>query len=636
MLIHSGRLQIETSDRDSSNPCSGGTGTACEYECTAGHVAAADGVATTSRSSATYCQAGGTFGAASCAAEQCRNRVVPFSNRDVGNPCSGATGDTCTVECNSGYVAVENAVVSASQTGSTSCENSGEFASFRCEALACDAVVIPVSNRGSANPCEGSTGDSCDYVCETGFGSGGTIQCRPNGLFSQAYCDGEQCSPLVIEMSNRDSSSPCTGATSMACEYECLEGYSAFVDGATTESRAGTTTCAANGQFGSIRCEPNQCRSLVVLFSNATRANPCTGRTGESCNFICEAGYASASGSTAYCQADGAFSDSSCVAQQCSPLVIEMSNRDSSSPCIGATSVACEYECLEGYSAFVDGATTESRAGTTTCAANGQFGSIRCEPNQCRSLVVLFSNATRANPCTGRTGESCNFICEAGYASASGSTAYCQADGAFSDSSCVAQQCSPLVIERSNRDSSSPCIGATGVACEFECEAGYTAAVDGVATASRVGSTTCDSTNRFPQASCRPTDCVSLAVTNSNTVCSGATGDTCSFRCASGYVTDTGTSGTSQCGSDGFFTAAACEPQACTQLVIDFSDRAASPCTGAAGATCAFTCDPGYIWGDPGELNDAYSGRVTCSVQGPHFPIRSLTAVSPLPAGYHI
>ena len=174
------------------------------------------------------------------------------------------------------------------------------------------------------------------------------------------------------------------------------------------------------------------------------------------------------------------------------------------------------------------------------------------------------------------------------------------------------------------------------MACEFECEAGYTAAVDGVATASRVGSTTCDSTNRFPQASCRPTDCVSLAVTNSNTVCSGATGDTCSFRCASGYVTDTGTSGTSQCGSDGFFTAAACEPQACTQLVIDFSDRAASPCTGAAGATCAFTCDPGYIWGDPGELNDAYSGRVTCSVQGPHFPIRSLTAVSPLPAGYHI
>lgn len=272
------------------------------------------------------------------------------------------------------------------------------------------------------------------------------------------------------------------------------------------------------------------------------------------CDFSCSPGY-HAQGRH-FCNSTGHFNGGSCFANECTD---GLSLARSPTVCSGTTGANCTYTCDDGY--HVDG--------VHTCDTNGTFKGGGCAANACSGGTTL---AHSAFTCSGVTGDACAFTCEPGY-SPTGQHV-CGTDGVFSGGSCEPNACTEgLTIAHSE----AVCSGVTTDTCTFTCENGY----------STFGTHTCGTDGAFFGGVCIPNQCIygkSIGIT----VCSGTTGDVCSFECAPGYAA------TNQhvCGADGEFTGGSCEPEVC----VDGGRVANSPtrCVGYTTETCDFTCDAGY------------------------------------------
>lgn len=186
-------------------------------------------LAVASSDGSTVCGAAGSFGPVVCQARACAvavvDRAAVFMNADRVDACAARTGETCVFDCEQGY-AVE---ASGGSSGVITCQDDGQFTPVRCVARACTVLEITDSDR-AVTPCTGRTGDSCDFLCNAGYGSGGTVYCRADGTFSEASCAAEQCLSRVIPNSDRDGGNLCAGRTGDWCAFACQAGY--WVDAA--------------------------------------------------------------------------------------------------------------------------------------------------------------------------------------------------------------------------------------------------------------------------------------------------------------------------------------------------------------------------------------------------------------------
>ena len=449
------------------------------------------------------------------------------------------TGETCQYACDDGY--------SDLGYGYSLCGSDGVFTPVTCRPAACTAVAVDNSNRRGANLCAASTGQDCRFTCAAGFGFGtgrtatGSIQCQPDGTFEVGQCTPLSCSPLVIGFSDRSSSNPCSGVTASVCPFSCNSGFQ-------DSTGVGFVTCSPSGSFTPATCGPTSCAPAMIPNSDRGAGNNCTGRTGESCTFTCAAGYGTGSraaisggksdaglSGTAYCLPSGQFSTNvGCDAFACEAASVLYSDHDVGNECIGRTSDNCSFVCNQGYAVQEAGVVSAQTSGAITCLADGAFTTgVRCAAVQCQPYAIAHSDhATVGSECAGTTGESCDYACTPGFGS--GGTIYCRPDGTFSEGRCVAAMCAPRVIAMSDHDSSNPCAGPTDTVCAFACDRGYVVAVDGVATASRNGSTTCQYGDSFyGDLRCEALACDAVDISMSNrgsaNPCEGSTGDSCDY-----------------------------------------------------------------------------------------------------------
>eukprot|EP01050_Picozoa_sp_SAG11_P006465 SAG11_NODE_502_length_8891_cov_4.603731_5_plen_989_part_00 len=176
--------------------------------------------------------------------------------------------------------------------------------------------------------------------------------------------------------------------------------------------------------------------------------------------------------------------------------------------------------------------------------------------------------------CSGYNGDPCIYICLPGY-SPSG-VHLCDSDGVYSGGSCAPQQCADATLE----NSITTCQGSTGDTCTYFCDPGYTP----------MGAHVCQALGVFNGGQCSPNICLSgNIIDNSPTVCRGSVGDACVYTCNGGYSPE----GVHVCGVDGSFSGGACNSAPCTSGL----EIANSPtvCSGNAGDSCLYMCDPGFI-----------------------------------------
>ncbi len=213
---------------------------------------------------------------ATCGPPSCtKGGLIRHSIEHSVTPCTGSTGDTCDYTCEDGYTRSGQHICQPPING----QSDGSFSGGSCTANPCSqGTTVSHSNR-AANPCTGSTGDTCDYTCDDGYSRSGQHICQPGGSFSGGSCTANPCSQgTTVSHSNR-AANPCTGSTGDTCDYTCDDGY----------SRSGLHVCATDGTFAGGFCTPLPCQEHSV--EHAQQSMVCTGSTGDSCNLACSPGY---------------------------------------------------------------------------------------------------------------------------------------------------------------------------------------------------------------------------------------------------------------------------------------------------------------------------------------------------------
>ena len=681
-------IVIPHSNRGDDHPCAASTGESCEYTCDDGYAHGGDHVCTPAGvfeggscrlqrctflpggvpehataactddaadtcvvecnvgfrggeefASEFFCGADGVWtGELTCTAEPCRKHANIANSDKSRSKCVGSVGDECVYTCDDGF----------SHRGPHVCGANTHWDGGGCDATACpEGSTVANSNRDARNPCAGTVGQACSYVCNDGYVKGRHHVCTADGAFRGGSCEAVSC-PAIGSVEHAVSSCNATQAGQFGdrCTSHCAPGFapphteytriceddgtwlgeslqcvdvdecidmSAYIESTLgADGSAMTHPCHPHepcintvGSFQCGECEegyhgdgdggclPNECLAgATILHSDRTDLNPCTGVFGQSCVFQCDDGYVRAQ-SEHVCGAHGSFEGGSCVAEDCTlGLTIGNSNRDEEHQCSGMTGDMCEYICVDGFLAV----------GDHVCGADGVFSGGACAAIDCGPAIAGLPEHASAT-CMGNTwhdGDPCLATCDEGFRGAATiATSYtCGADGMWATTvalACPAEQCKPTQPEHAL----DTCTGSTGEACVFACEDGF----------QPDGPSVCGPNNHFSQQHCAPGRCSDGVVPNSNrdesNPCMGAVGTVCDYVCDedSGYVG----AGQHVCGADGTFSGGSCTAVACNAFVPPLHSEA-RPCGRTMGSMCESTCLSGFTGNG--------SGMYTCSAAG--------------------
>ena len=95
-----------------------------------------------------------------------------------------------------------------------------------------------------------------------------------------------------------------------------------------------------------------------------------------------------------------------------------------------------------------------------------------------------------------------------------------------------------------------------------------------------------------------PAPCTALAIPHSSRAsgnpCIGVVGETCSYRCDSGYTRDR-TSGQTTCREGGSFEGASCEPISCGGLSDPTNGAVVVADSGVFGSSATYSCNDNYV-----------------------------------------
>eukprot|EP01049_Picozoa_sp_SAG25_P000368 SAG25_NODE_12_length_28061_cov_181.931795_16_plen_5330_part_01 len=178
--------------------------------------------------------------------------------------------------------------------------------------------------------------------------------------------------------------------------------------------------------------------------------------------------------------------------------------------------------------------------------------------------------------CHGYNGDTCIYICLPGFMPSG--RHYCNSAGAFSGGQCIAKNCTGPT--KFIKHSKTICNEATGKACTYVCDPGYTP----------LGQHVCQANGAFSGGQCVPKLCTKgNRIKNSQTTCRGSVGDQCIFVCNPGYTAV----GSHVCNTKAAFTGGMCTEVVCRKGNTLANSR--TKCAGNAGSKCVYVCNPGYV-----------------------------------------
>ena len=438
----------------------------------------------------------------------------------------------------------------------------------------CSSVIA--NTREGSTACTNNVGEQCSYSCAEGYsatgsqtsGSSGDVTCGADSTFSEGACSPLPCVEHPIQFTS-SGTTQCRGVTGDLCDYSCAEGYRDSLSGLAS----GSLTCLATSSWSVGACVPKACADKTIQNTTGPAGvTICQGVTGSPpCAYTCAEGYTDqasrSAGGSVTCLASGAFSDGSCEGNVCTSVVIDHTS-DGSTTCSGKrTTESCPYECAVGY--------TDSGAGTRTCGTDGLFSPGSCEPNECTPIQIAHTKEGVTH-CTGVTGQDCSYSCADGYSG--DGTVTCANTGAFTVGMCNPKACASLVVDHTTEPAgSTTCSGHTDDTCHFTCAEGFRATTGADGSMAVMCTANGNDEPQFPATQCAAEACAPMDVPNSdktgNGICTGTTGQDCSFQCNPGYsIGGTGqpqdSLGRITCGTNRKFSEASCEPNTCRDLSI--------------------------------------------------------------------
>ncbi|KAL5019465.1 hypothetical protein ScPMuIL_002357 [Solemya velum] len=520
------------------------------------------------------CQSSGSWGrdtGAICQAILCPRTL----NNGAVTSCQRRVGDVCSVTCETGYT--DNASVSLT------CLSSGDWnrdTSNICQEILCPRTI----NNGFVN-CQRRIGDTCEITCDTGYvdKSSVILTCQSNGSWDRRtsnLCEPRAC---PLNFPNGVLSNGCTALFGEVCVFSCKEDYSMTLPTL-------TVSCLSSGDWStqlSSVCQPKLCPDEL-----ANGSFECQRRIGTSCGYNCDQGYAAnANVASVECISPGTWArelSDLCTLIRCSGAV---PNGQLNTGCDLRVSSLCSYSCVAGYTRNAD-------VTTITCLSSGAWSidvSLLCKPVLCPSNIA---NGGLVN-CERMVGDKCSVECDTGYDDTSNVQLVCQLSGSWDRDTgniCQAVLC-PSNIANGRLVNCGRMVGDT---CSVECDTGYedTSNIQLVCQSS-------GSWDRETTAICQAILCPRMLNNGAVTSCQRRVGDVCSVTCETGYTDNASVS--LVCLSSGVWhrdTSNICQEILCPRTI----NNGFVNCQRRIGDTCEITCDTGYV--DKSKVN------LTCQSNG--------------------
>lgn len=546
--------------------CNGTLGQTCTFACAVGFSASGSLVRTCATGPATW---DGT--ALTCIPKACPTVTSPTGGTTVSGACTGKVeGNTCSFACNSGYVG----------TGaySITCRNGAWVGTtLTCAKIACP--TISSSTNAVANTCTGKVhGDSCVFFCNAGYTpANSTLRCDAGTWVGDvAQCSATPC-PILGSPFGANVATCGAKVSGDVCTFACKAGFVA--------AGSASRTCTNGDWSGTpLSCTaPNTCPALNPPFPGSG-SSPCTGiAAGGTCTLTCQPGYTQGGDSVRTCGPSFTWSGSplTCTPKSCPTL----NNPPGAvvASCSGKVQgETCTFVCAAGYQ-------SANNQGTRTCDNQAWGGSpLVCNLKVCPDLNPP-PNAVQT-ACTQTLDKgTCSWVCNPGYAPKDYSI-FCL-DGAWANIpplQCVQTTCPDLLPPVGGTGAA--CIGKTHLnTCTFGCSPGFAPNI--------YATRTCQDGvwSGQPFTCTNPTSCPALEspLGALPATCSGKQlGQSCSFTCAAGYVIASGDN-TRLCGNGLVWSGnmLQCAPKACYDLPSP-ANAVPRTCTNITeGQTCLHQCD---------------------------------------------
>ena len=508
-------------------------GATCQPECKDGHTLV--GV--------TACSCG-RLEVAQCIADRCTLAVEPEHGAFGNCPSTLESGQSCAIQCDSGYRPV----------GVTKC-NAGVLTMASCEPTECE--MMPSIEHGRLGTCPSDRplvhGEFCQPKCDDGYHLSGSTFCSV-GTLKVGKCLPSPCNN--VRPPDNGGLGDCTDKleSGAMCTPECKEGY----------TLSGPMVCSL-GQVTTPRCLPDKCQMAAPEHGSLGDC-PDTLDHGEQCEPQCDDGYVP---SKASCRA-GRLTAPRCTPKSCDVVA---PNHGTMGDCTAvlAHSKSCTPECAPGY----------TLSGPTSCHT-GTLTRSTCVPKSCTGLTAPAHGRPGSCPCTLEHGRSCMVECDAGY-TPSGPT-NCNL-GELTESRCVPNSCTIVPPANATMGTCTATL-QSGEVCLPQCNAGFTLQAP----------TKCH-TGQVSPSVCAPDSC-RVAIPDHGAPGDCATtlesGGTCHPTCDEGYRLKNPTT----C-LNGALAASVCEPKSCAVPIPVNGDKGDCAESIAHGAECRPTCRDGYVLSNP-------------------------------------
>eukprot|EP00798_Chlamydomonas_sp_ICE-L_P009505 gene9505-8947_t len=658
------------------------TSAACVVSCAVGYTRKA-GLSESDLSGSGACPAGGTVDwtipAGNCVVNTCTVPTGYLCNTD------SAASAACVVSCAVGYtIKFDLSGSDLSISGTCLVEGTdwtippGNCVDTCTLPSPLDSTIVGGDDDACSDGLALQDDETCNVQCATGYtpdiGSTTTYTCNADGttLTPPTLICTDICtlpSPLDSTIVGGDDDACSDGLALQnadSCNVQCATGYTP--DGGST-----TYTCSLEGT--TLTPPALICTDICTLPSTlgnnivAGDDDACSGDlvlgNDDSCNVQCATGTATDGGSTTYtCNADGS---------ELTPPTLTCTDICELPSTLGSNIVGGDVDACSDGLALADGATcnvqcatgSTTDGGSTTYTCNNAGTRLTQATLSCTDICTLPSTlgsnivAGDDDACSGDlvlgNDDSCNVQCAPGSATDGGSTTYtCNADG--SELTPPTLTCTDICTLPSTLDStyvggatdacSDGLALADGITCNVQCATGYepaagslTDGTDSIFTCNADGSELTPPTLTCTDICELPSTLGSNIVGGDVDACSDglalADGATCNVQCATGYVTDGGST-TYTCNLAGTDLTQA--TLTCTDICILPSTLGSNIVAGdddaCSGDLVLGNDDSCNVQCAPGSATDGGSTTYTCNADGSELtpPTLTCTDICTLPS----
>ncbi|XP_056012123.1 low-density lipoprotein receptor-related protein 4-like [Ostrea edulis] len=248
--------------------------------------------------------------------------------------CLPYSGQTCDIECKTGYKLAVNT--------SITCGTSGQWSPPT--AALCTEIFCPpsVDNVVLSSSCGRKVGEACKFSCTEGHTSttSQNLVCKDDGTWNQNMsdlCTHTGCSKTV----QNGYLINCKSNAGDTCRYECNSPME-------TNPSIPNIACGTNGDWN------HDTNDLCVLLCpstipNGELAQSCQRRVGNSCTFTCSGSHRPSTSQNLFCTSKGTWSENIDLLCKQIACPLEIKNGNISSLCQGRTGEKCKVTCHTGF-----------------------------------------------------------------------------------------------------------------------------------------------------------------------------------------------------------------------------------------------------------------------------------------------